>query len=219
MMKFKSNFVTVFVNDVETPFVSVVADCKNRIVTYKYHISTTTLTARLKVKLDTDHSTRLQAVFKCRQESVCIVNALEQPLIFDGFVDNEDESRTNEFLIKNNLNALKPDHGLRVREMARAMESPTILQIFVNEAIFANKSIYYPFHLAIGTKEEEEEEEEDDTVELYSLLDRMKSDYDGDKQLAQLRRGQITNSLWAPVSCKTGRHLLTIRLKFLFTIL
>ncbi|AAM09149.1 hypothetical protein [Mamestra configurata nucleopolyhedrovirus A] len=213
MFRFKSNHVTVFVNDAETPFVSVVADCKDRIVTYKYCISTTTSAARLKVKLDTDHSTRLQAVFKCRQESMCIVNAPKRPVIFDGFVDIEDESRTNAFLIKNNLNSLKPDHGLRVREMARAMESPTILQIFVNEAIFANESIDCPFHLANSTQEEE------DTAELYSLLDRMKTDYDDDKQLAHLRRGQLTNSRWAPVSCKTGRHLLTIRLKFLFTIL
>ncbi|ACH88557.1 hypothetical protein HaMNV_gp035 [Helicoverpa armigera multiple nucleopolyhedrovirus] len=215
MFKFKSNHVTVFVNDAETPFVSVVADCTNRIVTYKYCISTTTPAARLKVKLDTDNSTRLQAVFKCRQESMCIVNTPKQPVIFDGFVDIEDESRTNAFLIKNNLNALKPDHGLRVREMARAMESPTVLQIFVNEAIFANESIDCPSHLASSTKEEEEE----DTAELNSLLDRMKTDFDEDKQLALLRRGQVNNSRWAPVSCKTGRHLLTIRLKFLFTIL
>jgi hypothetical protein len=204
MFQLKSNYVTVFVDDAETPFVSVVADRKERVVTYKYCIRSAP-SARIRVTFDTD-GVRLQAVFKCRQQSMCIVNAAQRPLVFDGFIDAEDESRTNAFVITN-LNALRPDHGLRVREMARAMESPTILQIFVNEAIFEDES-----HLA-------SRKDDDDTAELQLLMNRLKTTTEeekDDKRLAYLRRHTNT-SRWAPVSCKTGKHLLTIKLKFLFT--
>lgn len=194
----------MFVNDAETPFVSVIADRKERIVTYKYCIRSAP-SVRVRVRFDTDDGVRLQAVFKCRQQSMCIVNAAQRPLVFDGFIDAEDESRTNAFVITN-LNALRPDHGLRVREMARAMESPTILHIFVNEAIFEDES-----HLA---------SRKDDTAELQLLMNRLKTTTEeedsDDKRLAYSRRHTNT-SRWAPVSCKTGRHLLTIKLKFLFT--
>jgi hypothetical protein len=197
--------VTVYVNDVETPSVSADVNRLEKSIAYNYHLRTTAATNRVRVTLEAKGA-RLQAVFKCREKYRCVVNAraANQPLVFDGFADAHDEARTNAFLI-HNIKALRPDQGLRVRQMAYAMSSPTVLQIFVNEAISLDDDDYAS-PLA------------DDTVEFQKLLlrltDNSHNNNEAGCELAESRQYLKTTTLWAPVSCKTGRHLITINLIF-----
>ncbi|AIE47756.1 ac17 [Peridroma alphabaculovirus] len=218
--QFQTNHVTVFVDDAETPFVTAVVDRVNREVTYKYCLASSRARVRVTVA---SNGARLQGVFRCHGRRMCVVNAHDryQPLTFDGFIDDDDddsnehsgdESRTNRFVITD-LNALRPEHGLCVRDMARAMESPSVLQVFVNEAI-------------LGKEEHEKEEEgkKDDNVnsnnlannaDLEQLMARLA--VDASVALPTARRREHNSTRWARVSCKTGKHLLTINLTFTFS--
>ncbi|AUV65292.1 hypothetical protein [Alphabaculovirus myunipunctae] len=218
--------ITVYVNGVETPFVSMTVNRLDNIITYYYRLCTSTTTtaptatpSTIRVKLDTKGS-RLQAVFKCGKKLRCVVNArdIRQPIVFDGFESENDESRTDTFLVYDGLKALKPDRGLRVRQMARAMESPTVLQIFVNEAILFNSSD----DVDVAGDDDDDDDVSllaDDTEELQSLLKRLlfdeqhnadDDDIVADRQCSSLK----TTTRWAPVQCKTGRHLITYNLVF-----
>jgi Protein of unknown function (DUF1251) len=190
------NRITVFVDDVETPFVS--ANVIDSIVTYKYSLKSSA-TNRVRVMLDTAGA-RLQAVFRCRNRYRCVVNArrLDQPLVFDGFVNADDESCTDAFVIKNSQK-LCPDRGWRVRDIARAMESPTVLHINVNEAIL------------LDADDDDDDDDNDDNGLLAEYITEESAIHNN---YGHQRPIMINTTRWAPVLSKTGRHLLTIVLIF-----
>ncbi|ACI28736.1 agip34 [Agrotis ipsilon multiple nucleopolyhedrovirus] len=214
MYKFHKDHVKVFVDDddAETPFVSVQCDERRKVVTFNYNLQSS---CRIRVTLASDNKC-IQGVFQCGTRRMCVVNVRDKrrPLVFDGFIDAEDECRTTSFVV-GNLKELRDNHGLRVREMARAMESPTILRIFINEAIISKTTPTndnYDIDTLANCK--------DDDDELDLLMKRLRigeREDEMDTVLPYYRTKSLNNTRWAPVSCKTGTHLLTVNLTFTIT--
>ncbi|AAQ88180.1 hypothetical protein [Ectropis obliqua nucleopolyhedrovirus] len=99
----------------------------------------------------------IQATFACPPKHVCIVNALNSnmPCVFDGFIDETDETKTVPFCVTP-LNEIRNDAIglLKVREMAKAMERAAILRMYINEAIVCEnvsrkwyKRVWFPNYI------------------------------------------------------------------------
>lgn len=216
MYKFNNNNLKVFADNVEVPLKCTLSDGKT--VTFDCKLKSS---CRIKVTLATDNR-YMQTVFQCGAQRMCVVNARDkrQPLVFDGFIDHEDESRTTSFVVCN-LKELRHDHGLRVREMARAMESPTTLHIFINEAIVSKRSTLFVsnnYNLATCDDDGDNGGDDDDNLELYHLLQRLMiaMPTNENKILMRSRGKNLNNTRWLPVSCGTGKYLLSVNLTFTF---
>ncbi|AIZ48588.1 asb030 [Agrotis segetum nucleopolyhedrovirus B] len=213
MYTFRTDHVKVFVDDdnFESPHVSVQCDERRKVVTFNYNLQSS---CRIRVTLASGNK-YIQGVFQCGTKRMCVVNVRDRrlPLMFDGFIDSEDECRTTSFVV-GNLKELRDNHGLRVREMARAMESPIVLRIFINEAIIStptNDNYDRSDTLANNCKD-------DDYYELDLLMKRLKiSERNEENTVLPYRTKSLNNTRWAPVSCKTGTHLLTVNLTFTIT--
>lgn len=207
MYKFFRDRIRVFANDAEIYFASI--DTHDNVPTLQYSLKSSPCRIRVELASDNRH---LQVVFQCGTRRMCVVNARDkrQALVFDGFPDTEDEGRTTTFAV-GTLKELRDNHGLRVREMARVMESPTILELFINEAIISTCATIYN---NLANSDCENDDEDDDTAELKDLLLRL--DKHKDLILLSSRTKSVNGTHWAPVSCKTGRFLLTVNLKFTF---
>nr|QED40086.1 hypothetical protein [Spodoptera frugiperda multiple nucleopolyhedrovirus] len=193
--------IKVFANDAELVPVAKFYNAAEKLITLDYNIFFSC--SELKVILESSQRDKfLQALFQCGNKYMCIVNrSRDKPILFDGFVNEfEDECKTKSFNV-GNLKELNELHGLCVREMARAMESPTILHVYVNEAIISD-------HLA----------KHDHGADYEQLLNKIRVNIDGGgiaNVIAPPRCSKKFNKTkWAPVSCKTGKHLLTAILTF-----
>ncbi|QAT90309.1 hypothetical protein KM622_gp023 [Spodoptera exempta nucleopolyhedrovirus] len=145
------------------------------------------------------YTKHIQAAFQHDDRVMCIVNGRNRkhPIMFDGFIDERDESRTQSFVV-GNLKELQENHGLSVRQMARAMESPTILNVYINEAIISNN---------LACKEE--------GAELDLLMKRLTINNNDNKFILPSKLdSKLNDTRWAPFYCKTGKHLFTIKIIF-----
>ncbi|QEI03430.1 hypothetical protein [Spodoptera cosmioides nucleopolyhedrovirus] len=215
MYEFDEGFLKVFANDgTESPLVpsSSHYNATNKRLTQNYNISSP---CAVKVTLDS-RNTHLQAVFQCDDRIMCVVNARDkrQPIMFDGFVDeHEDECKTKKFCV-GTLKELDDEHGLCVRDMVRAMESPTILHVYVNEAKISTTKI------SSSSSSSSKKKNcnlanciNDNGVHLDELIHRLRANTIASPP--QWRwRAKSNNTRWAPVSCKTGRLLLTATITF-----
>lgn len=203
---YEKNMVKVFANTKEQLVpVSSKYDATNKKLTLTYNI---TNPSAITVSLDTQNSF-MQAVFQCDDETICIVNARDRraPIMFDGFVNersDDDECKTRVFCV-GNLKELDYEHGLCVREMVRVMESPTILRIYVNEAVISSSS---SLNLNANLVYENE------GADFDRLIKELKVNNVAVTPQRRRLSKRINETRWAPVSCKTGRHLLTAIITF-----
>ncbi|AKN80685.1 hypothetical protein [Perigonia lusca single nucleopolyhedrovirus] len=109
----------------------------------KVHINSPPLIVRNGDKLPIDNLNNrkhIQATFQIGKKFLCVVNSKScDPIVFDGFTSPHNEMKTEPLQISY-LKSLKQDHGLCVRDMAKAMNQNTILRIFINEANFINNT-------------------------------------------------------------------------------
>ncbi|ACI47398.1 unknown [Spodoptera litura nucleopolyhedrovirus II] len=198
MYEFDKSFLKVFTNDDDEELLASSShyNATNKRLTQSYNISRPSV---IKVTLDSQNSL-LQAVFQCEDRIMCIVNARDasQPIVFDGFVDEQDDECKTKMFCVGALKELNEEHGLCVRDMVRAMESPTILHIYVNEAKISTDP-HKNINLANCIS--------DNGAHFDDLINRLRAN----SEMTQRRRRPTKSNLtrWAPVSCKTGRHLLT----------
>lgn len=191
----------------------------NKRLTQHYNISSP---CAVKVTLDS-RNTHLQAVFQCDDRIMCVVNARDrrQPIVFDGFVDeNEDECKTKKFCV-GTLKELNDEHGLCVRDMVRVMESPTILHVYVNEAKISTTTTTPSLSSSSSLLLSKNNHNlatciYDNGVHLDELIHRLRENTisTSSSSQRQRRRAKSNNTRWAPVSCKTGRLLLTATITF-----
>ncbi|CDG72370.1 Unknown (Ac17) [Spodoptera exigua multiple nucleopolyhedrovirus] len=208
MFEFDKDF-KVFANDeLLIPSLSHY-NATNKRLMQNYNISSP---CAVKVTLDSRNS-HLQAVFQCDDMIMCVVNARDkrQPIAFDGFVDeNEDECKTKKFCV-GTLKELDDEHGLCVRDMVRAMESPTILHIYVNEAIISSSSSSL---LSSNNKHNLANCIYDNGVHFNELIHRLRENNMSLQRRRRRRQANLNNTLWAPVVCKTGKLLLMATITF-----
>ncbi|AKR17393.1 hypothetical protein [Urbanus proteus nucleopolyhedrovirus] len=218
--------IEVLINDTITPHAKLTVDNIKNIHTYIFELSNHDATnKRLKILINSNQRRFLQAMFKCRDKHIAIVNASDKdkPIKFDGFIHPADESHTTPFILKP-LNSILNVENLKVRKIVELMEKATVVKIFINEAHHKcspkkwysslwffkslNRFISYDKHAMDSFEQNETQlkenvnfiEEDDKIIDNYvSAFDTVKNP-----------------TVWVPVECYTGRLLLTINLIFKF---
>ncbi|QNV47786.1 hypothetical protein [Alphabaculovirus altersperidaniae] len=208
--KFEDSLLKVFANNDTEPliFTSSQYNAADKSLIRHYEIS---CLSSVKVTLDSQN-VMLQAVFQCEDRVMCVVNARDerQPIMFDGFVyERDDECKTKAFCV-GSLKELNDEHGLCVRDMVRAMECPTILHVYINEARISYFNSTTTTTLAnICTND-------DDGVHFDELIHQIREStiIGGGATRTRPPPTKFNNTNWAPVSCKTGKRLLTATIYF-----
>nr|ANS71011.1 hypothetical protein [Lymantria dispar multiple nucleopolyhedrovirus] len=233
--------VRVYINNVQTTASRLSVDLERNILIMHFYVSASTDGGKkVRVEIAPDRTTttttgRVQATFVQGAKHICIVNAknASEALVFDGFPSAEDESQTSPFVLALMRSvAQRPDDeedAGSVRTKARLMTNSNNLKVFVNEAIFNNRSASKWYHNLLGFSEKKSATEEadhfddhhddnDDNVHERDLCGRVSREQDRCSTLNNETRNTsvVNTSRWAPVNCRTGPFLFEAELQFTF---
>lgn len=133
---FARHSITVYLDD--EPYYNYLwlkEDRENNKIICKYVIKNENAQKRITISMDSNNRF-IQATFDTCAGHTSVVNAddKQKPLIFDGLPSPQDETYTVPFVVSR-YKALSENHGLKVKDMARAMSGETLITIYVNEAI------------------------------------------------------------------------------------
>jgi Protein of unknown function (DUF1251) len=204
---------------------SVCAHPANKTVEYTFVVPFAPGVFKRRVRVFVDPNGQcVQATFRCDDKFVAIVNAhnVTEQVAFDGFLSERDDARTIPFVVRR-LRTLRDDHGLGVKDMARAMERQRMLIVYLNEAVLPastnkwytrlwRKSATAPAAIAPIDPEHEQKLAMDllrplgDERYARAVADSGSAGNSGDDE--------ENGSFCVPVDCGTGPRLAIIFLKF-----
>ncbi|ABF47467.1 Se29-like protein [Clanis bilineata nucleopolyhedrovirus] len=173
----------------------------------------------------------VQATFQHGHSNVSLINALDKnfPIIFDGFMCENDESLTVPFNVSR-VRALRPECKLNVKKMASVMGSETLLKMYLHEAINLKRSLFNRNHLDIHTVSDSELElllklsdvsqfSHTDVIhcnKTTSNINFMLDNVDRRSNKLKEKKKLINVSRWAPIDCTTGELIMCVDFVFVF---
>lgn len=221
MFRLQRHYVTATLDGVDTDPFRVSIEPAAKTIAYVYRLPYTgpsDCSRALAVRI---HSANrfVQATFKAGGKHVTVVNAADKraPLVFDGFMDDADDSKTKLYTVRH-MNALIDYHGLSARQMARAMESASRMTIYLNEAIITKSDRWYSKFL-VGSACPQYDPDVLDAAEreLHEAVFGERNDCIEDKTVVR-NESSCNATHWAPVDCRTGPRLAKIDLVFMFEL-
>ncbi|AIU41356.1 ac17 [Sucra jujuba nucleopolyhedrovirus] len=232
-MRSMNNSVSVYVDNEKIEPINVKLDAQKNVCAQEYCLNIAKHSSK-PVRIEVDSNGKfIQSTFICPPKYICIVNASDKhkPCVFDGFLNDDDESQTKKFCVPT-LNTLKSTLNLGVLDMVRIMEKPTVIKVFVNEAISSsnccNRNKWYKRFWFKDDDDDDEKQtllaKEENFLEhenylLSRIFQVLSNDDDGDDtanyiDYDNLPSRKINLSNWADVECCTGKLLLELDLLF-----